>query len=262
MSPRLLVLLSPVLASATAYAQAPGEVVADPYYAQPPSETPVAPAATPYVSAAISPMAHRWAVGLSFGGMGIHPEGDGYDEGTSDANESTFRIAELAIRYRASRRIEIELSLGGGREVVEGSDGDTDGELAMGNVTVAARYRFRPEHKWNWWLMAGLGGTIVAPHVSTEEERDAATRPHGTFGIGVERRFRRFALRGVAMGEPKGYEEGSSPPDVPDDRPVPVPTEPVPDKPPQSATALTAGDSVSSPELGGGVFTIGASYYF
>ena len=254
MSPRLLVLaLSPVLASATAYAQAPGEVAPEPYYAQPPAET---PAANPYTPA-VSPLARRWAIGLNLGGMGIHPESE--DTAYAEANESTFQIAELAIRYRASRRIEIELSLGGGREVVETDYGDAEGDLAMGNLTVGVRYRFRPEHKWNWWLMAGLGGTIVAPHVSSEEERDALTRPHGTFGIGLERRFRRFALqaelRGVAMGEPKGYEDEQQSPD----RPTTEPGMPTPDRPPAS---LTASDAAYSPELGGGVFTIGASYYF
>jgi hypothetical protein len=247
MSPRLLVLaLSPVLATATAYAQAPGEVAPEPYYAQP-------PAATPY-SPAVSPLARRWAIGLNLGGMGIHPESE--DTAYAEANESSFHIAEIAVRYRASRRIEIELSLGGGRELVETDYGDAEGELAMGNLTVGVRYRFRPEHKWNWWLMAGLGGTIVAPHVSSEEERDAMTRPHGTFGIGLERRFRRFALqaelRGVAMGEPKGYED--DPYTQPPDRPTPVP-----ERPPAS---LTAAEAAYSPELGGGVFTIGASYYF
>ena len=252
MSPRLLVLaLSPVLATATAYAQAPGEVAAEPYYAQPPGAAPA-----PYAPE-VSPLAQRWAVGLSFGGMGIHPAGEETDPAYSEANESSFRTAELAIRYRASRRIEIELSLGGGREFIETDDGGADGELAMGNLTVAARYRFRPEHKWNWWLMAGLGGTIVAPHVSTEEERDAMTRPHGTMGIGLERRFRRFALqielRGVAMGAAKGSDDVYAPQP---DRPT---TEPVPTPPPAS---LTAAEAAYSSELGGGSFTFGASYYF
>ena len=53
--------------------------------------------------------------------------------------------------------------------------------------------------------MAGLGGTVIARHDSTDEQRDAAQRrAHVAFGIGLERRFHRFALhaelRGVAMG--------------------------------------------------------------
>ena len=240
MSPRLLVLaLSPLLAT-TARAQAPGEVAVDPSYAHPP---PAVVVASPHQ---VSPLAQRWAIGLSVGGMGIHPEGDDHD-----GDESSFRIAELALRFRASRRIDLELSLGGGREVVEGADGSEDGDLAMGSVTFAARYRFRPEHRWNWWLLAGLGGTIVAPHVSTEDERDAATRPHGTFGIGVEHRWRRFAiqaeLRGVAMGPSNGSDDYAPAP--PDDRPLPSP-------------ALTAGQATRAEELGGGVFTLGGSYYF
>ncbi|MEJ7599496.1 MAG: hypothetical protein WKG01_16430 [Kofleriaceae bacterium] len=248
MSPRLLVLaLSPLVATATARAQAPGEVAVDPGYAQPPPAVVVA-------SPAVSPLAQRWAIGLSVGGMGIHPDDGEYDN-NYDSSESSFRIAELAVRYRASRRIELELSLGGGREVVEGSDGSEDGELAMGSVTFAARYRFCPEQRWNWWLMAGLGGTVVAPHVSTEDERDAATRPHGTFGVGLERRFRRFAiqaeLRGVAMGPSNGSDDYASPPD----RPLPLPS-------PAPSPELTAGQATQSEELGGGAFTIGASYYF
>ena len=140
-------------------------------------------------------MRRRWAVGLNLGGMSLTVDGD------ESATETQFSTGELSIRYRATPRFELELLLSGGRQVLE--DGE-EGDLAMGGGTLAARYRFRAEHRWNWWLMGGLGMTVIERHDSTDEQRDSAGRAHVAFGIGLERRFHRFAihaeLRGVAMG--------------------------------------------------------------
>lgn len=137
----------------------------------------------------------------------------------------TFGGAAIAVRYRPWRHLELELSFGGGRE--RRHDGG-DGELAMATGTLAARYRFNPERDWNVWLLAGVGSTVVAPHVSTEEERAAAQRPHVAIGAGIERRWNRLALqfevRALGLG-PTVDEKGPE-------------------------------------ELGGGAFSLGASYYF
>jgi hypothetical protein len=244
MTPRLWArTLAPLLLAGlagSAHAQAPGDVAPAPYYAP----APVAPYAPPAAPPAI---AHRWAIGLSLGGYEVAP--DGAAEGT----QTQFRIAELALRYRASRRVELELGVSGGREVLADQ---TDGELATGSVTLAMRYRFRPEQRWNWFVMAGLGGTVIAPHQSTEAEREGATRPLGMLGVGVERRFRRFALqaelRGVGIG-PRADAMEEIP--VADGGGAPPPTMPVPRLPAGSA-------ATHAEELGGGMFTIGASYYF
>lgn len=224
---RFVGVLVPLLSSATAFAQAPGETAPDP--------DPVPPSATPVITAdpcsgGIDVMRRRWAIGVNVGGMSLTVDDD------ANETETQFRTGELSIRYRATPHFELELLLSGGRQVDENGD---DGELAMGGGTLAARYRFRAEQKWNWWLMGGLGMTVIERHDSTSEERDRAGRPHVAFGVGLERRFHRFALhaelRGVAMGPREdSMEVGIS--RVPDAR---------------TAENLSAGQ-----------FNLGASFYF
>ncbi|MBX3156712.1 MAG: hypothetical protein KF773_11970 [Deltaproteobacteria bacterium] len=205
----------PLFASVPAFAQAPGETPVD--------AAPVAPAAPP---------AYRFAVGLGIGGMGIAP--------TEDPEAKTdFSIGELALRYRATRHLELEVAIAGGRQTVDGEEG----ELAVGTFSAGARWRFAPERRWNWFVAAGLGAATIARHDATAEQRDATARPIGHVGVGVERRFRRLALQAelrlVGLG-----------PVVVEDRadtamsraPVPAPASPG--------------------ELAGGRFTLGGSYYF
>jgi hypothetical protein len=244
MSARLSLLVAPILlASSSAFAQAPGEI--EPSYSQPPPsyEAPPAPpgVAVNPCNCEVNPMAHRFAVGLNFGAYSVSPSDTGDRD---DVTETNFRAAELSIRYRVTPRFEMELLLSGGRQVLED---DSDGDLAMGAATIAARYRFRPTRAWNWWLMGGLGGTVIERHNSTEEERDNAGRGHVAFGIGLERRFRQFAihaeLRGLALGPREDAEKmdvpstGTRPPVVNDD--------------------VRTGEDLSA-----GQFTIGASLYF
>jgi opacity protein-like surface antigen len=245
MSPRLGLVLVPLFASATAFAQAPGEVG--------PEEPPAPPSASPVVTqnpcgggGHIAVMQRRFAVGVNVGGMNLTANDD------VSQTETKFRTAELSIRYRATRHLELELLLSGGRQVLE--DG-TDGQLAMGGGTLAARYRFRPGHAWNWWLMGGLGATVIERHDSTDDQRSTAQRGHFAYGIGLERRFDRFAihaeLRGLALGprEDQVMTQQVPPPSADPGRGAPLP-------PLQNSDLRTAGD------LSGGQFTIGASLYF
>ncbi len=241
MTPRLWACsLAPLLAASAAHAQAPGAVAPEPYYSPAPEPAP----ANPCSYSSVPVMAHRWAIGLSIGSMGLSP--DDAPEGA----ETRFRIGELAIRYRYSHRVEFELGLSGGREVLESGE---DGDLAAGSVTLGLRYRFRPERRWGWWIMGGIGGAVVARHESTDEEREGAQRPLGMLGIGVERRFRRFALQAEVRGFGLGPRSDATE-DVPvsggGSGPMPVPRLP-------SNAATTHAE-----ELGGGMFTLGASYYF
>lgn len=174
MSPRLF-LLAPLFASTVAYAQAPGEAVPAPYY-QPPQPPP----------GEYAVMAHRFAVGVNIGGYSVAPS-----NADSDKTSTDFSTAELSVRYRITPRFELELLLSGGREILE--DG-SDGDLAMGGATLAARYRFRPQQPWNWWLVGGIGGTVIESHTATKQQRDDATRGHLAVGVGLERRFNHFAL--------------------------------------------------------------------
>jgi hypothetical protein len=176
-------------------------------------------------------MSRRFAVGVNLGAMSVTVDDD------VAQTETQFRTAELSIRYRATPSFEIELLLSGGRQVLD--DGE-DGELAMGGGTLAARYRFRPHRAWNWWLMGGLGATVIERANSSEEARDAANRGHVAFGIGLERRFRRLALhaelRGVAMG-PRSDEM-------------------------ETDGRAGLGDTRTGGDLSAGQFNFGASFYF
>lgn len=257
MTPRLWALsVAPLLAASSAYAQAPGEVAPGPAQVAPapPQVAPAAPQAAPapaspcwHAAAPVPVMEHRWAIGLSIGGMSVAPKD------APDGSEAQFRVGELEVRYRATRRLELQLATSGGRQALADS---TDGELAAGTVMLGLRYRFLPEHRWNWFVSGALGGTVIAPHESTKEQRDGATRPLGMLGIGVERRFQQLALqaelRMVGLGQRK---------DAADAVPVagggaaPPPTMLAPLVPASTAAA-------SADQLSGGMFTLGASYYF
>jgi hypothetical protein len=226
MTTRLLALSSLVLVPTLAFAQAPGS-----YYAQPPSETsPVEPVIVQPVRE-IEPMANRFAVNVNVGGFSIAPED------AEEGQETDFSIAELQLRFRATRRLEVFLAFAGGRQQL---DNDEEGELAMDQVTLGLRFNFRPEHHWNWYLMGGFGSTLIAPHDTPDEARDDMRRGHAVFGIGLEHRWQSFALsaelRGVAVAEDEEM----------------VRTQPV----------RFDGNLMDGRELGGGQFTLGGSFYF
>jgi hypothetical protein len=224
MTSRLVALSSVLLVPTLAFAQAPGS-----YYAQPPTEP--APVLVVQPMREIEPMADRFAVNVNVGGFSIAPED------APEGSESEFSVAELQLRFRATRRLEILLAFAGGRQQL---DNDEQGELAMDQVTLGLRFNFRPEHHWNWYLMAGFGSTLIAPHDTPEEYREDMRRGHGIFGIGLEHRWQRFALsaelRGVAVAEDEDMV--------------------VFDNPRDSANLM------DGRELGGGQFTLGGSFYF
>jgi hypothetical protein len=228
MTTRLLA-ASIVLLPTIAFAQAPGE-----YYGGPSATPVVAPVVVVQPTPEVSPMADRFAIAVNVGGFSVAPED------APEGSETKFSLAELQLRFRATRRLEILLAFAGGRQQLEN---DEEGDLAMDQVTLGLRFNFRPEHHWNWYLMAGFGSTLIAPHDTPEEARDDLRRGHAVFGIGLEHRWTHFALgaelRGVAVEE---IEEM--------DRTLPV------DSGKEPASLM------DGRELGGGQFTIGASYYF
>jgi hypothetical protein len=219
MTPRLLyVALAPLFAAATAHAQAPGDWTPEPSYAQPP----------PVVAPQPAPQVRKWSIGATAGQTDLSPKE--YPDQTAQ-----FDTASLALRYRGWRHLELELTIGGGSQT-QADNTDRPGDLAMSTGTLAARYRFNPENKWNWWLLAGLGVTTVAPASSSDEQIKAAQRPHGTIGVGLERRWTRFALqfelRALSVG--------------------------------QTQDEMTLADQgvMTTKGLSGGNFAFGASYYF
>ena len=236
MTLRLVVALVVSLASLApgiALAQAPGET------------SPVAP--SPYYDpgAALPPprpsvMDHRWALGLAIGGFGVAPEGN------PDA-QTKFQIGALALRFRASPHIEFALEIAGGSQVLESGDRgdlDTDGAMLVG------RFRFMPEEPWNLFLTGGFGGIVIARRDASDAERQQEERPQGMLGIGLERRFERFALQAEARVVGIGPREVS-------DTPV-IGTVGKPGAPPPPV------DPAASPsdKLSGGTFTVGVSYYW
>ena len=155
---RLWFVLAPVVAvgavaatASTAFAQAPGD---QPGFAAPGCEV-IAP-----VSPAAAVMARRWAVSLGVGTATYAPTG-------SPDDKSQFSIGELAVRYRATPHLELELS-GTGGQLANGND------LEVHSVTAGLRYRMRPGHAWDWYLLGGLGATELVTAEATDAERSAA----------------------------------------------------------------------------------------
>lgn len=206
--------------ASVAQAQAPGEVLV---------VAPTAPVAQPaYVVVAapqqVDPMRHRFSVGLNMGGLNLGEE------------ENEFSIAELAIRYRLTRRIELELSSFGGVQTTGDDYYYDDSYEATGSLAIGARYRFLPERKLNWYASAAIGGAIVAPHDASEETIASSQRGLFMLGIGGEWRFRpHWALQAEARL---------------------VSLSPSNENEVYPATARTTADGV-----GGGMFTLGLSIY-
>ena len=251
--------LAPLLAGSLAHAQAPGDiapqvvvapVVAPVIVAPSPAAAPaptVAPVIAPAPTTTVlcggggeeSVMANRWAVGFSLGSMSLAPDAQPDDK-------TAFALGELALRFRATRHFELELAVGGGRERTADNQ---DGELAVSTALLAARYRFRPEAAWNWFVTGGLGGAAVTRHDATDQERQDATQPVAMLGVGVERRFRHFAIQAEARAIGIGDKAR-------DDAPMPA-TDPA------TAEMTTAPPSpVVDQKRAGGSLSIGLSYYF
>jgi hypothetical protein len=230
--------LAPLFAATAAHAQAPGEIVP-----VAPEGTCDAPCGCRPIAVRESVMDHRWALGLSVGSMNLRPRGESEDK-------TEFTIGELALRFRASPHLELELSAGGGREQL---DDDRQGDLEVATIAIAARYRFNPEGAWNWFLMGGIGGGSVTFRDATDQERDDALHPLALLGIGVERRFHHFAIQAEARVVAIGDKHHDDAMDLPA-RGGEVAA---------MATTVTPPTTTSpSARLGGGAITIGASYYF
>jgi predicted component of type VI protein secretion system len=243
--------IAPLFAAPLAHAQAPGEVqpvFVAPVVAQPVVVAPVVvqPVAAPGVAPMIAPapapeagceprpavMDNRWAIGFSLGGMTIAP---------SDApdDQTHFALGELALRFRATLHLELELAVGGGRERTAD---DMNGDLQVSTAALAMRYRFRAEQHWNWFVMGGLGGAAIARHDATSKERSDATQPMFVAGIGTEYRFDHLALqaelRGFGLGTAKT------------------------DSTAQMANMPFDSNAGADVQRSGGALSIGLSYYF
>ncbi|MFT3694834.1 MAG: outer membrane beta-barrel protein [Kofleriaceae bacterium] len=171
-------------------------------------------------------MENRWAIGLSMGTFGVSP-----DEGYADT--ANFDIGQLALRFRATPHLEIEVALGGGHQNYQGNQTD----LAVRIAELNLRYRFAIHQHWNWWLMAGIGGASMAPDGASDQTVNDNERPLYQFGVGLEHRWTQFALQAELKATALGPAQNNSSTDY-----MPY---------------YDSNDTYS-----GGSFTIGAGYYF
>jgi hypothetical protein len=174
----------------------------------------------------------RLSLGLGIGFVDLAPH-------SATVGTTQFDIVQLSLRYLATRHLEIELGLSGGREVL----GDMEGDREVSQAVIALRWRFNPHRRWNWWVMAGMGSLAVTKVGASDDDRNYAQQSTLQFGAGLERRWQRFAIQaelravGVAPNDPSGE--------------VAVPT-------------MTRGPSLDDPWQGkaGGQFALSGNYYF
>ena len=235
MSTRLVLALAtaPLFLAATAHAQAPGDSSGNyspgdsgDYYGGPSA----APIVAPQAVVAPPPTVGRFSVALGVGSMTLAADN------APGGQSADFAIGEIALRYRAWRHLELELSFAGGNQQLSKDQGGGEGDLKIAHITLAARYRFGIENHFNWWLMAGFGGTTIAPKGATSDEADMQQRGHGMLGIGAEYRWTHFAIQAEAKG--------------------------IGVSPTKSEQQYADDTGMDATGLGGGSFTLAGAYYF
>ena len=198
-------------------------------------EVPPAPAAPVVVAEDPLP---RWGVGLRASSMALAPES------TPDA-ETQYGGGGFQVRYRVRPRWGVELAMDHFREQLENGE---EGTRQLSSVTLSASYHFRPYARWDWYVLAGFGGTADGDPDISDEQREASKMGHAVLGVGVERRFRHLALgaelRAIGMSPPDDFgEEGEV-------------------APMRGTSAPVATQEISMEELSGGQLSIAATYYF
>jgi hypothetical protein len=194
---------------ATAMAQAPGECTSC-----------VAPAPVAATAVAVpDDMAHRLGIGLHMASLSLDDH--------SGADPTQYGGGGLIVSYRVSRRWELALSMDGYQ---------SDGKADLHSGLIEARFHMMPHQRWDWYLLAGLGG------LHEDTAGDGTDRGQMQLGVGVQRRFEHLSLsaelRAVGVGP---IENAAEMPPIERTEPAPM-----------------MGDG----KLGGGQFTLGAMYYF
>ena len=191
-------------------------------------ECAVTPAAAPAAHAGLP----RWGVGLHLASLSLPDPGAMTDRG--DAPQ--YGGAGLQVRYRLTPRWQLELTAAHVEEQV--ADGAAARTLDAGALAVL--FHPRPYARWDWYLLAGVGGTHDADPALTDEARQASHVADVQVGGGVERRFGRVGvaaeLRLLAR-------------------------QPADDA---AATRMTdaAGGDATTDRPGGGALTVAGTYYF
>lgn len=196
---------------------------------------PAAPAPEPWE-------AHRFGLGLRLSGLTLG------ERASDGAAEQQFSVGGLVARYRASRRIELELAVEHGTEQLE--DG-YQSDLELSAVTAAMLVHLSPQSVWDWYLLGGLGGN--ERRFKGADDAFADQRSHLALGVGLERRWDHLVigveLRALAVS-PHDEEDVA----VPQPEPYPLP-QPVP-----GATVVVEDEEEAS--VGGGQLSVSATWFF
>jgi opacity protein-like surface antigen len=151
----------------------------------------VAPGGAPGVAPPEPWEAHRFALGLHLGAVSI-------DDSFAPDGQQQFSTGGLVARYRASRRLELELAIDHGNQQID--EMKTDYQLTA--ATASLLVHMRPQARWDWYLLAGVGANERRFKDAADETADA--RAHLAFGAGLEYRFDHLVLglevRGLAIG--------------------------------------------------------------
>ena len=226
-------IVASLFVAGTAAAQAPGEVYESepvappgmaPVVAQPQPQPPPPPP---------PPKDRRWSVGLGIGSLSLAPH-------HQPDNSSDFSLGMIALRWRPFRHLELELALSGG-----GTSEDSYEQREVSQGVFALRWRFNPQAKWNLWAMAGMGSLTVTDTNYGEGVQQSTLQ----FGLGLERRWNRFAL------QLEGRLVGVAPPEEEDVPPMADVRQPGQPTPPYESTPMADGWK-------GGQLVLSGNFYF
>jgi hypothetical protein len=192
---------------------------AGPASAQAPGSAP-APTADP----APAPRADGWEGHQTSWGIGLRTVGKSLAAKGDDDRDDAVDMGGggLTVRYRLNRRWELDLAL----ESAEGELADGLVTRTSGGATLAALYHMRPDRNWDWYVLAGLGGSeerLSREGKGGEMIEESFSQAHVHLGVGLERRFRRFGIGAElrAIGAALNTEEGDAPAYMEGQTPIP-----------------------------------------
>jgi hypothetical protein len=150
--------------------------------------------------------AHRFGIGLRLSSMGLSPDSN------PDA-ETQFAGGGLTFRYRASARWELELTA---EHFQQQLDNGERGTAELDSGTFSLLFHMAPSRRWDWYLLAGIGGTEDGRPDVSDAQREATSQVHVHLGVGIERRFGQLGIaaeiRAIGMAHPEEEDRGSTRP--------------------------------------------------
>jgi hypothetical protein len=149
---------------------------------------------------------HRWGVGLRAVSQNL----------SNDSDDDALHMGGggLHVRWRFAPRWSAELSFEGLR--ADEHDGAYQRELSSSHLIFG--YHFTPYRRWDWFLLAGIGGTddtVTYRKADGTMAEETAEEVNFLLGAGVERRWTHFGLgvdlRAVGFArkddeQPEGYD--------------------------------------------------------